>query len=386
MKLDLPQCKIRYFVFILYNFLYVTYMLGYTSQTYYLGTLILFCLMNLFMIVKKGGILKKALREFKLGMGYVLVFFIISIVIQIYNMDFQSYLYSGLLRISLPILNAFLFVNSVDSKDYKYFFNVLLARFALNFVWEFYKDFNFAGLLSISWSESSSSMESSMAHDFIVMEVYFLSRKDNKKAFVSMLLCMLSMKRLSFILAPILFVLAKKLPEINKPVKKSLLRSLKIVAILSPFFMFALYSKASQNFFQNVFNMDLNLKMGGRIAIYDTVVNNIPYFNGYGSINAFLSKFVYSVFGTYWNATLHNDFIRIYYETTIVGVVVLANNLVELSKKNYWNFIIVAYLIFVGITSHILNYFSVWVTFYMIIICTQKESDENKELENKMER
>lgn len=146
------------------------------------------------------------------------------------------------------------------------------------------------------------------------MEVYFLSRKDNKKAFVSMLLCMLSMKRLSFILAPILFVLAKKLPEINKPVKKSLLRSLKIVAILSPFFMFALYSKASQNFFQNVFNMDLNLKMGGRIAIYDTVVNNIPYFNGYGSINAFLSKFVYSVFGTYWNATLHNDFIRIYYE------------------------------------------------------------------------
>ena len=120
--------------------------------------------------------------------------------------------------------------------------------------------------------------------------------------------------------------------------------------------MFALYSKASQNFFQNVFNMDLNLKMGGRIAIYDTVVNNIPYFNGYGSINAFLSKFVYSVFGTYWNATLHNDFIRIYYETTI------------------------------GITSHILNYFSVWVTFYMIIMCTQKESDENKELENKMER
>ena len=150
--------------------------------------------------------------------------------------------------------------------------------------------------------------------------------------------------------------------------------------------MFALYSKASQNFFQNVFNMDLNLKMGGRIAIYDTVVNNIPYFNGYGSINAFLSKFVYSVFGTYWNATLHNDFIRIYYETTIVGVEVLANNLVELSKKNYWNFIIVAYLIFVGITSHILNYFSVWVTFYMIIMCTQKESDENKELENKMER
>lgn len=69
-------------------------MLGYTSQTYYLGTLILFCLMNLFMIVKKGGILKKALREFKLGMGYVLVFFIISIVIQIYNMDFQSYFVS----------------------------------------------------------------------------------------------------------------------------------------------------------------------------------------------------------------------------------------------------------------------------------------------------
>lgn len=382
MKSILPQCKIRFLVFLLYNLLYVTYMLGYTSQSFYLGTLIVFCVMNLANIMqRRHGLITESLPEFRLGMGYVITFLIISLGIQLFNMDYESYLFSGLIRIALPIVNALLFVNSVDKEDFGYFFNALLLRFVFHFIWQNFANLNLAGLLSISWSESNSAMESSMAHDFMILEIYFLSKKENKKALISMIFCMLSMKRFSFILAPILFFFAKRLSVMDKPVKKAFLRGLKLVAIISPFLMFALYSQASQDFFRSAFNIDLNLKMGGRISIFDTLVNNIPYFNGYGSINAFLSDFVANRFGTTWNATLHNDFIRIYYETTIVGVIVLANNLVELSKRSYWNFIMIFYLLFVGITSHILNYFSVWITFYMIIMSTKVEIKDANEID-----
>ena len=373
MKIHLPRNTIRYFTFTLYNLFYVTYMMGYTSQVFYLGTLMLFCLMNLSEILRRGGIICKGLKDFRLGMGYILTFLCVSLLIQFLNRDFEAYLFSGLLRITLPIVNAFLIVNSFEPSEFGALFDVLLARFVVHFVWENYSNFNLAGLMSISWANSNSVMESSMAHDFLVMEIYYLSRKENRKAFICMIFCMLSMKRLSFILAPTLFIAAKIAKSLDSSVKKAYIRALKGIAIVSPFMILVLYSEGVQNLFLQWFHLDLNDAMSGRVAIYNTLVNNIPYYNGYGSINAFLEKFVSTRFGTYWNAILHNDFLRIYYETTIIGVVVLANNLVELSKRNYWHFIIVAYLMFVAITSHILNYFSVWITFYMIVFCSHVE-------------
>lgn len=374
MKLHLPQNIIRYFTFALYNFFYVTYMMGYTPQIFYLGTLILFCLMNLSVILHRGGIIGKGVKDFWLGMGYILTFLFISLLIQILNRDLEMYLFSGLLRITLPIVNAFLIVNSFEPSEFGALFDVLLARFAVHFVWKNYTYFNLADLMSISWTDSNSAMESSIAHDFFAMEIFYLSRKENRKAFVCMIFCMLSMKRLSFILAPTLYIVARIVKNLDIPVKKTYVRALKGIAIASPFIILWLYSDGGQNLFLKWFHVDLNIAMSGRIAIYNTLVKNIPYYNGYGSSNAFLEKFVSTRFGTYWNSILHNDFLRIYYETTIIGVVVLANNLVELSKRNYWHFILVTYLILVAITSHILNYFSVWITFYMILFCSHVEA------------
>lgn len=368
-NISLPKCKLRLLVFAVYNFLYVTYMMGYTSQTLYLGTLILFCLMNLGVIALKKGFLRRGIREFKLGIAYVITFLIISLAIQVFNSDFELYLFTGLIRITLPIVNALLLVNSVDSKDFKYFFDILLLRFIINFVWQNYEYFNLEGLLSISWADSTSEMETSLAHDFIIMEMYYLSQKAYKRGFVCVVLCMLSMKRLSFFLAPIMFILSLIISFDGKSVKKRYLNIVKMVAILSPFIILALYSEQSQQMFKELFNFDLNLFMNGRIYIHELLVNNIPYYNGYGSVNSFLEKFVYENYSTVWNAILHNDLLRIYYETTIIGVIVLVYSLVELSKKNYWHFFMICYLLFVAITSHIFNYFSVWITFYMVVMC-----------------
>lgn len=367
LKIGLPRCKARFAVFILYNMFYVLYMMGQASQIFYLGTLILFCGMNAITLFTRGGVLYRGKREFKLGMGYVIVFFIISSMIQCIHFDFRSYLITGLIRITLPIVNAYLFVNTIDEEDQKYFFNVLFARFVIHFVWQNHSYLNLRGLSSISWSNSSSDMESSLAHDFLIMEMFYLYRNEKKKAFVCMILCMMSMKRLSFILAPFFLIVSRYIPR-NIEVKKIFCLLLKGVAAISPFIILLLYSNASQAWFFSTFHVDLNIVMSGRPRIYEIMRDNMPYYNGYGSINNFLGHYVMYQFGTTWNAILHNDFLRIFFETTIAGVIVLANNLVELSKKEYWFFLMMVYLITVAITSHILNYFSVWITFYMIVM------------------
>lgn len=364
--IKLPHCKIRFLAFIIYNAFYVLYMLGYTSQSLYLGTLILFCMMNGFFVLRKKEYLCK--REFKLGTCYVLVFLVVSVLIQLFHMDFQTYLISGLIRIFLPIINAFLFVNSINESDYDAFFNVMLLRFVLHFLLENYQYLNPTYILAISWKDSSSVMESSMAHDFIIMEMYYLFKNKKMKAIICMVFCMLSMKRISFILAPLLLIMAKWIKN-DIPVNKKYLSALKGISIISPFLIIAMYSDSFQIWLYNTLHVDLNVIMSGRPHIYKTLVENIPYFNGYGSVNNFLTQRAL-LFNTTWDAVLHNDFLRIYFETTIFGVIVLANNLVELTKKQYWHFIMISYLLVVAITSHILNYFSVWITFYLVVMCS----------------
>ena len=337
MKIKLPKCKFRLFIFILYNLFFVLYMANKISNIYYLVTISFFCLTNLFMLLTKKIKIKYGFKEFKLGVTYVAVLFIISLIIQFYHGNFGfRYLFNDIIRMILPIINAFLFVNTIDKKDFPIFFNVFLLRFILQFVFINLTTISINSILSISWITSSSLMESSLAHDFMIMEMYYLMNKEKNKALICLIFCMLSMKRLSFILAPLLFIISKYIDK--NEVKGKVYNFVKIITILSPIIVLLLYSNKAQYIFLNNFGIDLNSLMTGRIKIYNILSNNIPYYNGLGSINNFLSSFVKSNYGTTWNGILHNDFLRLYLETTIIGVFFVANNLIEISKKNKWHF------------------------------------------------
>ena len=135
MKIKLPKCKFRLFIFILYNLFFVLYMANKISNIYYLVTISFFCLTNLFMLLTKKIKIKYGFKEFKLGVTYVAVLFIISLIIQFYHGNFGfRYLFNDIIRMILPIINAFLFVNTIDKKDFPIFFNVFLLRFILQFV------------------------------------------------------------------------------------------------------------------------------------------------------------------------------------------------------------------------------------------------------------
>lgn len=378
-KIRLPKCKFRLSIFIAYNLFFVLYIIGKISNIYYLLGMGFFCFLNFLSIVQTGKLsLKNSFHELKLGIVYVLVFFVISFIIQLSNNNMQlSILLGDLGRFTIPIIYAYLFVNSIDKNEQKIFFDILLFRFILQFILININNFSVNYFLSLSWLSTDSLLESSLAHDFFILELFFLMINNKKNAFICMIFCMLSMKRLSFILAPLVFVFSNKIPS-NIPVKKKYIILLKVMAIVSPIVLINLYSIEFRNFLYNTFNFDLNLFMSGRISIYNLLVNNIPQYNGLGSINNFLGPFAKKYYGTTWNGVLHNDFLRLYLETTIIGVIVFSNNIVEICKKNYWLFIMIAYLILVAITSHIFNYFSVWVTLYLSVMYYNSISEKSE--------
>lgn len=359
--------KIRLLFFVLYNISFALYMAGIISRIYYILFILIFCAMNALVIIRQKRPVKNGLKELRLGIISMAVLFLLSIVMQILNNRIElSYVVGDLFRMVMPIVSAFLLANTFDKDEIGLCFDVLLIRFILQFLLINASHLSIGNILAISWSNSSSIMESSLAHDFIVLEMLYLMLNKQKKAFLCMIFCMLSMKRISFIAAPLLFIFSKSIQP--NSVNRRLLSVIKIITIISPIIVVWLYKKETQEFLQTSFNINLNAITSGRVQIYNLLQRNIGHYNGLGSSNAFLGEYARSTFNTTWNGVLHNDILRLFLETTIIGVAVYVRNFFEIIKNNKWLFLMGLYLIVVAITSHIFNYFSVWVTFYMAVM------------------
>ena len=355
-------------LFILYNAAYVMYKFDVLGNNLQLFLLFIFIIFNVLVWVfsdLRWSRIKWA-YPFKNGIIIIGVTVLISFIIQIYHNDFQNYLILSSLSFFTPILTAFILVNTVRKNDYNFYINILLIKTLIIFFVENASNFSLSNLMQISWSNSFSPFESSMAHEFLLLECVYLSLNKKKTAFISMVFCMLSMKRISFLMAPFLFLVANRINKIE--IKFSTLKLwtifLKAITFLSPFVIIFFYREQTSIFLMNVFDFDLNGFMSGRLAIYKLLINNIPYFNGFGSVNSWLLQFSYTYFGTTWNGILHNDVLRIYYELTFVGFIIFFNGFINIFKKNIWTIIMGTYLLFVIITSHLFDYYPVWLIYY----------------------
>lgn len=356
-KIEQP---VRVMIFVAYNIAYVAYMLGYLSWIQEIAVLALFCIANALVFITKHTRGKPVLfsRELKLGLGFIGVFFVISIMIQMWNNDFQGYLFEEIFRTAGPLINAFLFINATNEKERDIYFNILLVRYIVHFMLFNINNLDIRNISMISWSDSFSPFESGMAHDFIILEFYYLYKKQKKKALVCLLFCMLSLKRISFFLAPIMFILSSIVPN-GKPVKKIFVLIPKIIFIMSPFVILFLYSPDIGNWLLTNYNFDLNEFTMERITIFERLVDNIPYFNGFGSANNFLVPLIGNKF--------HNDLLRFYFEVTIIGVIFAVNNLVEMAKNECWSLIMMSYILLVSATTPLFTYFPIWITLYMVL-------------------
>ena len=378
MKKDNINIDLKFIIFILYNITYVAHMLEFIPRFVNLVILAFFIIICFgeYSYKRKGMILKKDdlfFSEFISAMIVVLVFFIVSVLVQVCNMDFNFYIITELLYNVIPPVLTFFWINSTEKKScYKYFL-VFFLRNILYFVLANRDNFTIANITGISWSDSKSSVfELVLAHDFLFLELILLYFKKEKLAICSLFLCLLCFKRLSFICAFLvlivyyIFKLVKKrkkhLKILDIEIPKFIVIGLALVFSIAPVVLQWMVSDEGIQFFKEM-GINLNKFSTGRVGVINYVVNNIEYFNGYGSSDYFMEHSTKGSFARL--GSMHCDTLKLFYEVTEIGVIVFFYEMLKISKKNIIVFIMMLYILLEVTISHFLDQLSVWNMFFM---------------------
>ncbi|MEO9326998.1 O-antigen ligase family protein [Gordonia aurantiaca] len=270
-----------------------------------------------------------------------------------------------------PALIALCVVNTATNSQLDIYVIILLARYVLYFVLAFSSDFSLSSLNEISWSSSSSPFESSFAHDLLVVEAYFVFRNRRVLATVAAGMTMLSLKRASFVLAPVMIVGGRWLRSDSRPSRKYLL-ALGTVGVLSPFAVMYVYSPEFVQYAYTRFGVDVNTVTTGRLEIYRVATGLLQQSTGFGSLNPMLMELVDNQFGTRWNSQLHNDTLRVYLEVGLLGVASYVGALVYLGRSSRIASLLITYTFFVLITSRLITHTSYWVVLFLVLACIER--------------
>lgn len=387
MKVSIRQTNM--ILFALYNMVYVLYRVHMLNRMVYMATLGVFFLFEVYVVLSnknpQGMYIRKEFRE---TMLVAFVFLFISLGIQTINGNFQTYLYEELLYFVVPCLAGYVCVNYSSKKDVKWFFYIILIKLALYFVLKFWGTFSLSAILSINFNDSNSSLyEIVIAHDFLFLMIVFIYFDDLRAVLISFALCVLSFKRLPFVLSFCILTLyllgksgkAMKIGLFNKKSAKWIqgtfsngtLFFIFSVMIALPFIMQWVYSSDGVQWFNSTFAMDLNKETSGRVNIVNYALNNFTP-NGLGSITHFYETNSNELFRRI--ANMHCDVIRLEKEVTIIGYTIYSYVLIKVFSKSRLTMIMLLYLVAEMTLSHMADQLNIWIIVYLFTAYLSKKN------------
>lgn len=384
MKKKLTFRNLKLFIFFLYNLTYVLYMAGYINRVINLVILSIFIIVCLYEYLNK--IIRKKQKvtfgkEFKSAMIIVVAFFIISLIIQVIHKDFELYVISELLYNIIPPVLTFFWINTINEEDVMPYFYIFFIRSITYFLLKNANDLSISSIMQIDWNNSKSSIfESPLAHDFLFLEIIFLYTKKQKLALISMFFCLLSFKRISFILSILVYIgyiflnKRKKINDIlNKEVGKFVIIMTFFVMSISPLILNWIVSDSGISYFSKN-GIDINDFTTGRVGIIRYLRGHMKYYNGYGSTDNYLTN---STYGNLSNlGSMHCDMLKLYYEVTELGVLIFIYEMLKIFKKKYITYCMLLYLFLELISSHFLDQLSVWNMFFMFTAYLYKKDEK----------
>ena len=350
------------------------------NRLFYMGVLGVFFLFELYVIIYTDHIKKRLFnKQFCETMLVAALFFVISLAVQIFHGNLQTYLFEELLYFIVPCLVAFVSINFNKEKDIKLYFNIILIKLVLYFILRFWGDFSISAILAISLSDSNSSIyEIVIAHDFLFLMIIFMYFNDFKASLISFIFCVLSFKRLPFILSIIIMIiyllgkfakgirfgkLIKKINSwLNGKFPQNALMILFFITLLLPVIMEWIYSDNGVSWFYQTFAMDLNKETSGRVNIVNFALNNFTP-NGLGSITNFFETNRLEIYRRV--ANMHCDVIRLVREVTIAGYAVYSFVLIRVFKESRLTILLLIYLIIEMALSHMADNLNMWLMMYL---------------------
>lgn len=241
--------------------------------------------------------------------------------------------------------------------------------YVIVFLRNFAGQLTLANLKSISFANSYSPFESELAFVFLIFECFYLYMGKRKNAIISLILCILSFKRISM-LAAIGFFIFSKWIVVKKAVNKKIVIVTTVVFVLLPVLTCLMLNDTLEAWFYQIFHVTLNEITLTRSSRIEAVINSGQIKYGLGSVTTYLTKYLNALHGSnFSNRNLHNDLVKIYLECGILGSIVFTYIYMKAASVSRMLFVMMCYIFFECYFNHLFGAGStdIWILIYLIM-------------------
>lgn len=322
-----------------------------------------------FLIILNGGdrypqLLQKEKKSFQL---VIIIWLIISIGTAFFNDYFHIVVIKYWIYIILPFVYAYSVIKTSSFSTIQFYFKAALIICFLCYVFvEKGRDlFSINNFLKVSYVDSSSPFESSYSAGASIALCAFFSyyRKGNRFwLLLSMIFCFLTFKRLALIMMGLYFLLPI-ITDKEKQICKGWILAAKTFFVIAPIMLSVMLKPGAVAAMENMWHINLDHFMQGRIILYHTLLNSEYRMAGLGTTFGYMNHAIGKLSG------IELELLQMYLEVGVVGLAVFVNHCFNLAKQNIYCTAVVGFTMFNMLTSSSLSNPFSWVFLYLTIWC-----------------
>ena len=295
-----------------------------------------------------------------------IAFATISIIFLLKN-DFNKNTLVELFKLVLPAIYVFVFINTIKFEDLYKTMKWLLIFGILGYVLEIGTSvFSISNLKLINFSTSYSPFESHYASGIAIATCTFFSfySKDKRYKYISLVFTILTFKRLAVLYALLLFVLPKII-NVEKGVSKQLLFLTKVFFIIITVVYYTILLPTSAEAFESVLGINQKDFSTGRNTFLRWAYEANYRASGFGTLTPYI------------NRNIEMDLVKIYMETTIIGLIIFVWCYWECVPNNIYMYIYMFYIFSSLLASHSLSNSFIWILLFIILTSVYLENSKN---------
>ena len=307
-------------------------------------------------------------KEYLLVFGGITFLFAITAILQMIN-GFNSYAINEAVYYYTPLIVIIVYSQISEEHDVETILNYLFVLYVIVFLKNFAGQLTLANLKSISFANSYSPFESELAFVFLIFECFYLYMEKRKNAIISLILCILSFKRISMLAAIVFFIFSKWI-VVKKAVNKKIVIVTTVVFVLLPVLTCLMLNDTLEAWFYQTFHVTLNEITLTRSSRIEAVINSGQIKYGLGSVTTYLTKYLNALHGSnFSNRNLHNDLVKIYLECGILGSIVFTYIYMKAASVSRMLFVMMCYIFFECYFNHLFGAGStdIWILIYLIM-------------------
>ena len=313
--------------------------------------------------------------EINLLLSTLVVFVVVSLIKQVINKSFNSYLFNEIIYFITPLFFVFLFIQLFDKNEIDRILFRLFLLLVVIFVIKSWGILSLKMIATISFSDSISPLEGTgLSFLFVPFIVYFYSQKKYLLQGISLILVFFTLKRLAFAFGCLICIVAFldwKKKQDKRIVSKKIIDIVMVCFILLPIITKFLLTDSFEEWFFTKTGLDIYSFPMGRFLRLTIVTDNNLGLLGWGSTTIYLSEYFRNVYKNtiHTNFNLHNDIYKIYLETGLFGTMSFTYTYFHIIKRNFYSFLLTVYLFFEMYVNHEMGAGTapIWIVYYLIV-------------------